>query len=238
MMTYSEQVKTVQKSNLRCHFRNKERECYWVSRLVKTWSWCERDDYVRERKKLERDWKIQVRAYRMGRTEMKCDAEIKYEWKQGKIRERQRIRHKYLKECAFPQSKKSPLFSVPHLRRLIATAWAIRLLTDVQLHRQCGLERWWRTHQLVGPRGWGGGNMEVPFMTTSLMFAVSGQQAPESSESEINEREPQRRWKQSTQYECWSQEGDGEWIRINWMDKTVMRSRGCIVFVLMEKAGW
>lgn len=55
---------------------------------------------------------------------------------------------------------------------------------------------WWA---LVG----GGGNMEVPFMTTSLMFAVSGQQAPESSESEINEREPQQRGKQSTQYECW-----------------------------------
>lgn len=31
-----------------------------------------------------------------------------------------------------------------------------------------------------------------PFMTTSLTLAVPGQRSPESSESEINEREPQQ----------------------------------------------
>lgn len=41
-----------------------------------------------------------------------------------------------------------------------------------------------------------------PFMTTSLMPAVSGQQAPESSESEINEQEPQQRRKQSTRWQA------------------------------------
>lgn len=55
----------------------------------------------------------------------------------------------------------------------------------------------------LGGGGKYGGVFMEPFMTTSLMFAVSGQQAPESSESEINEQEPQQREKQSTQYEYW-----------------------------------
>lgn len=46
-----------------------------------------------------------------------------------------------------------------------------------------------------------------PFMTTSLMLAVPGQRAPESSASEINEREPQERGRQSAQYEYWQAGG-------------------------------
>lgn len=38
----------------------------------------------------------------------------------------------------------------------------------------------------------GGGAFMEPFMTRSLMLSVPGQQAPESSESEINEGEPQQ----------------------------------------------
>lgn len=49
-------------------------------------------------------------------------------------------------------------------------------------------------------------------MTTSLMLAVPGQRAPESSESEINEREPQQRGKQSAQNEHW--QAGGRW-RVN-----------------------
>lgn len=65
--------------------------------------------------------------------------------------------------------------------------------------------------QRVGhQRKYGGAFME-PFMT-SLMLAVPGQRAPESSESEINEREPQQRGRQSAQCEYW--QAGGRW-RVN-----------------------
>lgn len=57
----------------------------------------------------------------------------------------------------------------------------------------------------------GGGAFMEPFMTTSLMLSVPGQQAPESSESEINERAPGR----ALGVNAGKLTGAGEWIRIN-----------------------
>lgn len=70
--------------------------------------------------------------------------------------------------------------------RLIATEWAIRLVTDVQ--RRCGLEG-----SYIPPGRRSRGAFMEPFMTTSLMRTVSGLRAPQSSQSETNEQEPQQR---------------------------------------------
>lgn len=56
-----------------------------------------------------------------------------------------------------------------------------------------------------GPPKYGGALTE-PFMTPSLTLAVPGQWAAESSESEINEQEPQQRGRLSTQREYWQAE--------------------------------
>lgn len=60
------------------------------------------------------------------------------------------------------------------------------------MYNDTGNVVWKDGGEWVGPLGekHGGAFMDS-FMTTSLMFAVSRQQAPESSESEINEQEPQ-----------------------------------------------
>lgn len=76
------------------------------------------------------------------------------------------------------------------------------------------------------------GALTAPFMTTSLMPAVSGQRAPESSESEINEQEPQQRRKQSKRWQATGRR-TGNKNKLDGWDSNERRR----VFVLIEKVG-